>query len=375
MIAPVLPRLQSRFDIGVAEAADDAEIRELLRRSPIPGQISVTFEREPNFLESCRIRGDFVQVGIGRDRRTGKLVGLGTRSIAPAFINGQPAPLGYLSDLRVDGPYRGGTLLARGYQFLRRLHEDGCAQLYTTVIFNDNHAALATITSGRAGLPKYHDMGRIHCPGINIRSARPAIRAECEIHRGSKGLLPEMLQCIHRNNAHRQFAPLHTPGMFQDRWRDFRLDNFHVALRGDKVVGVLGSWDQRSFKQTRIVSYGSRLRWLVPLANALRPIAKTAAYPKPGGEVPYFYISFIAIDEDDVEVFRALLRSAYNAAVGKGYLYAMLALHERDPLLPALREYSLTPFFGRLFCVTFEDGEQAFSQLDGRVPYLEAATF
>jgi len=61
--------------------------------------------------------------------------------------------------------------------------------------------------------------------------------------------------------------------------------------------------------------------------------------------------------------------------VGSRYAYAILALHERDPLLPALREYSLTSFSGRLFCVTFDDGEASFRNLDGRVPYMEAATF
>jgi hypothetical protein len=50
-------------------------------------------------------------------------------------------------------------------------------------------------------------------------------------------------------------------------------------------------------------------------------------------------------------------------------------LHERDPLLPALSDYSLTPFSGRLFCATFEDGEDLFRVLDGRVPYLEASIF
>jgi hypothetical protein len=86
-------------------------------------------------------------------------------------------------------------------------------------------------------------------------------------------------------------------------------------------------------------------------------------------------LSFIAIDDDNLPVFRALLRSAYNAAVGQRYLYAIVALHERDPLLPALQDYSLTPFSGRLFCVAFEDGEDLFRKLDSRVPYLEAATF
>lgn len=375
MIAPVVPQLESGFEIELATTADDRELRELLRRSPVPGQISVTFEREPSFYNSCHIRGDFFQVAVARDRTTGKIIGLGTRSVAPGFINGESTPLGCLSDLRLEPQYRGGTLIARGYRFLRQLHADRRTRLYTTVIFSENHAALATIASGRAGLPRYHDQGTVQCPGINIRGTRPPIDAGCEILRGSEELLPEIVECLNRNNSRRQFAPVHTVAMFRNRWQDFRIEDFHVAVRGSRVLGVVGCWAQNSFKQTRVAGYGSRLRWMVLLANTLRPVTRAPRYPKPGEEVPYFYLSFIAIDDDNLEVFRSLLRSAYNCAVGTGYLYAILALHERDPLLPALREYSLTPFLGRLFCVAFEDGEHLVRELDGRVPYVEASTF
>ena len=380
MIAPVVPLAKSllpksRFEIGLANEADDDQLRGLLRRSPIPGSISVTFEREPSFFDSCRVRGDFFQVGVGRDRRTGNVIGLGTRSVSHAFVNGRPMPLGYLADLRLDEEYRGGTLIARGYRFLRHLHKDHRARLYTTMIFSGNHAALTTIASGRAGLPQYYDMGVVHSPGINIRRSKPPINAGCDVLRGSEDLLPEIVECLNRNNSRRQFAPVHTVAMFKTQWRDFRVTDFYVAVRGSRVIGVLGCWDQSSFKQTRVAGYGPRLRCLVPLANILRPITGAPLFPKPGQEVSYFYISFIAVDEDDVQIFRALLRGAYNDAVGSRYLYAILALHERDSLLPALRDYSLTPFSGRLFCVTFEDGEDLFRSLDRRVPYLEAATF
>jgi hypothetical protein len=369
----VLPK--SYFQIGLANEGNDDQLRGLLRRSPIPGSISVTFEREPSFFDSCRVRGDFFQVGIGRDRRTGNVIGLGTRSVALAFVNGRPMPLGYLADLRLDEQYRGGTLIARGYRFLRHLHEDHRARLYTTMIFSGNHGALRTIASGRAGLPQYHDMGVVHSPGINIRRTKPPINAGCDILRGSEDQLSEIVECLNRNNSRRQFAPVHTTAMFKSQWRDFRVTDFYVAVRGSRVIGVLGCWDQSAFKQTRVAGYGTRLRWLVPLANTLRPITGAPLFPKQGQEVSYFYISFIAVDDNNVQIFRALLRRAYNGFVGGRYLYAILALHERDSLLPALRDYSLTPFSGRLFCVTFEDGEDLYQSLDGRVPYLEASTF
>ena len=246
---------KSYFEIGLANEADDDQLRGLLRRSPIPGSISVAFEREPSFLDSCRVRGDFFQVGIGRDRRTGNVIGVGTRSVAPAFVNGRPMPLGYLADLRLDEQYRGGTLIARGYRFLRHLHEDHRVGLYTTMIFSGNHAALTTIASGRAGLPQYHDMGVVHSPGINIRRTKPPINAGCDVLRGSEDLLPEIVECLNRNNSRRQFAPVHTIAMFKSQWRDFRVTDFYVAVRGSRVIGVLGCWNQSSFKQTRVTGY------------------------------------------------------------------------------------------------------------------------
>jgi hypothetical protein len=380
MIAPIIPRIDPRVQVGpgveieLATTADDGELRALLQRSPIPGPISVTFEREPSFYDSCRVRGDFFQVAVGRDRQSGTIVGLGTRSVATAFINGEAMPLGYLADLRLEPQHRGGMLIARAYRFLRRLHADRLTRLYTTVIFSDNHVALTTIASGRAGLPQYHDQGLIHCPGINIRSAQPPIESDCTIVRGSEELLPAVIECLNRNNSRRQFAPLHTSAMFRQRWQGFRVEDFHVAVRGSKVVGVVGCWDQSSYKQTRVAGYGRRLQCMIPVANALRPFTKTPRYPKVGEEIAYFYISFIAVDGDDLRVFRALLRSAYNSAIGTQYIYAMLALHERDPLLPALHDYSVTPLSARLFCVSFDDGRDLVQELDGRVPHVEAAT-
>lgn len=376
MTSPALAFVpKSRFSIEQASEADDPELRGLLRRSPLPGSIRVTFEREPSFLDSCNIRGDFVQVGIGRDRNTGRIVGLGTRSVYEGFVNGQPTRIGYLSDLRLEEQYRGGTLIARGYRFLRRLHEDRRAKLYTTLIFAENHAALATIASGRASLPQYHDMGRVYSPGINIRRAKRKVEANCDIRRGSNELLPEIVECLNRNQSRRQFATVYSVATFRSRYRHFTVADFYVAVRGSKVIGTLARWDQSSFKQTRVVSYGPKLRWLVPFANALSPVIGVPRFPQTGEEVPYFYLSFIAADDDEVDVMRALLRRAYNDAVGGRYLYALVAFHERDPLLAALRDYSLTPFNARLFCVNFEDGENTYRLLDRRIPYVEAATF
>jgi hypothetical protein len=103
----------------------------------------------------------------------------------------------------------------------------------------------------------------------------------------------------------------------------------------------------------------------------MRPLFRL---PKVGECLPYLFCGFVAVDDDDVAVFRALLRRLYNDAVGGELPYVLLSLHQRDPLAAALDDYATIPFAGRLFCVCFRDGEPMYHDLDARVPYVEVAT-
>jgi hypothetical protein len=366
---------RSQFRLGIADEKDDAELRALLRRTPIEGSITVAFEREPSFFHAASIQGEFHQVGVARETATQRIIGMGTRSVGQGFLHGDSSPLGYLSDLRLEPQYRGGTLVARGYRMFRDWHQDGRTQFYYTVIFEDNHSAMKTIAQGRAGLPSYHDLGLIHCPGINVLRRMPPVSFGEEIIRGSAELLPEIVDCLNRYNRSRQFAPLHRVEDFSPggRWLGFDPGNFYVARIGGRIVGVLGKWDQREFKQTRVVGYRGPFRWFRPLANAISPLTRSPRLPGAGTVLPYFYAAFAAVEDENIEVFRALLRQMYNDTAGTEFLYIMISLHERDPLLGALKDYSLTPFAGRLFAVYYQRDERSCRFLKDGVPHVEAS--
>ncbi|MBI3551602.1 MAG: hypothetical protein HY077_03725 [Elusimicrobia bacterium] len=353
----------SMLSLELATPGDDAALRALLRRMPMGRRIKVTFEREPSYFSGVSIQGDFCQVMVGREE--GKVVGMGTRAVGLGHLNGAPAPVGFLSDLRIEEAYRGGTRLARGYRFLRGLHGDGRCALYTTVIVSDNAAAVSTIAQGRAGLPNYRDLGLLLTPAVRLGRRLPELGGDFELVGGAERRLPELVDCLNRHGARRQFAPVHRVEDFRPggRWLGLTAENFTLALRGGRIVGALARWDQSAFKQTRVAGYGAPLSW----------VRRLTRLPAPGRTLPFFYASFAAVDGDDLSVFRALLRRLYNDAVGKDYLYFIPGLHERDPLAAALRDYSATPFSGRLYCVSFVDGESALRSLDGRIPHAEAA--
>ncbi len=362
---------RSRFEFSLASEEDDAAIRALLRRTPMEGSIRVAFEREPSFFAATQIQGQ-VQVGVAKDR--GRIIGMGTRCIAEAFLNGRPTSLGYLSDLRLDPEFRKGTLLARGYRVLRDWHADGRTQLYYSLVFSDNHHALNTLAAGRAGLPKYHDCGLVHCPGVNLtRRKRPL---PGDVIRGTSELLPEIVSCLNRNNARKQFAPVHRTADFSSRgrWRGFRSTDFYVALRDGRVTGVLGKWDLRACKQARVIGYSPFLRGLQPLSQMFARTLGLPRLPAPGEALRFFYGSFFAVDDDDLNIARSLMRSMYNDTVGTDFSYFLMAFHENDPLRVILEDYSLTRFNARLFCVCYKDGLAALQALDDRRPYIELAT-
>jgi hypothetical protein len=357
-----------------AAPGDDAALRRLLAENPMEGEVTLAFEREPSYFLASAVQAPFHQVVVGRDARTGEVMGVGTRAVRPGFVNGEATGVGYLADLRLDPRYRGGTVIARAYRHLADLHRDGRARLYFTVIAEGNRAALETIASGRAGLPPYRDLGRVLSPAVNLRRARPPIAWDGAIERGSRARLGEIVACLRRNHARRQLAPAYEEADFGGPWLlGLRLEDVYVARRGAGVVGVLAAWDQGGFKQTVVRAYGRRLALARPFYNLAARLFGRPRYPPPGAALRSFYAGLVAVDGDDVLAFRALLRALYNDHVGGAYHYFVIGLHEHDPLLPALQDYALTPFAGRLFLVHFADGEEAWRALDGRVPYVEVA--
>ena len=365
-----------RVVIEPATPADDAALRRLLADNPMDGGIRVAFEREPSYFAAARVQGDDCQVLVGRDTERGDVVAVGARAIRMVYVNGRPCEVGYLSDLRVLPAYRRGTLLTRGYRRVRALHGDGRARLYVTAIAADNAIALATIAAGRAGLPAYRDLGAFVTAAITLARRKPEVDAGVEIVPGTRARLADIVACLNVYGARKQFAPVYRAEDFHDggRFLGLRVEDFRVALRNGRVVGTIARWDQRAFRQTRVVGYRGPLRLLRPAYNLGARLLGWPRFPRPGATLEAFYAACVAVADEDVDVFRALLRRVYNEAAGGPYACFVLGLHERDPLVAALDDYRVSHYRGRLFCVHFEDGEAAWRALDARVPHVEVAT-
>ena len=368
----------SRFSFGLAEEADDMSLRDILRVTPMNGSIRIIFLREPNVFQSIGILGRLSQVIVAREKDSSNIAGFGIRTIREAFVNGGAQQIGYLSSLRSLERFRGSPLLARGYRYLKYLHQDRKTPLYLTTIIDGNSLALRNLIGGRAGLPQYRFMGEYLTFALDIRKNFGGSRTSgLEIVKGSNENIHEIIGFVNESNVRKQFAPFYRPEEIvagAPFYRGLKLEDFYVGYIGSSIVGVVAKWDQCSFKQTVVSGYGMPLSLLRPVLNTASYIVKRPSLPKAGEEIRSFYAGFMAIKDDSKDILSALLQRICDDNRDNGYACALFGLHSQDRLAKAFKGRTCIKYLSRLYAVHWEDGEHFFHALDGRTPFLELAT-
>ncbi len=372
------------FAYRLATEADEADLRRLLRESPMPGAISVTFEREPHYFRAAAIEG-FHQTIVCRDSQTDALLGMGSRSVRPVYLNGTVQLVGYMSQLRLSPHHGWGMSAARavtqGFEFIHTLHADGRAPFYLMSVIADNSPARRLLESGLPAIPRLQPYALWHTYVVYLGQAkRPApLPAGLRLEPGDTSYVPGILDCLQRNGAGCQFAPYWcSETLFNpDCTPDLRPEDFLLALKGKRVVGCIAAWDQSRFKQSVVHAYAGLIgRW--PLARvALNRLAPLGWWPKlPAPDTPWrnCYASHLAVDDADPAVFTALVRAFYRRARDQGFSYFILGLAEADPLSQMVRRgYRHITYPSQIYLVGWEDSWEAISRVDRRPPGLEVA--
>lgn len=367
----------ARYEFQLATPADDGQLRAILKATPMPGRIAVSFRREPSFFDAAVVEGELHQVVVCRDQREDRIAGFGCRSVRDCFVNGEATPVGYLSGLRALPEYRGLGLLARGYAFFRSRHGDGKTQIYLTTIAEDNDRALATLTAGRAGLPEYAFAGRYCTAVVPISRRRRGFKRPwdgVEIREATvldRGLLIDFLQNV---GPVRQFFPCLRPSDFfegQCTFRDLAPGDVLLAFRRGRLIGTLGRWRQEGFRQSVVESYDRLLGWMRPFYNALGRISARPPLPRVGEPLRCCMAAIPTVLDNDASVFESLLEVSLSRAAGGASDYLLVGLHEADPLWPAAKRRAIDTYVTRLYLVSWEDGPAFRARLDGRPLYLE----
>ncbi len=365
-----------QLDVTLATPADDEAIRELLRRQPMPGRIRLTYEREPEFRLGCEVTGDDCQVLIARPENRTEIVGVACRSVRSMFINGVARRIGYLGQLRVDSRFRGRWLVSRGFSQLKQMHDrDPLPGYLASIVGGNNEATSVLIRNRRRAFPAFHPVADYRTLAIHVHRSKPASDMEVGISAARMDELHEIESFLQTNGARRQFSPVWTQESLRGL-SSFGLEigDLTLARRDGRVIGIAALWDQSRYKQIVIQGYTGWLKTIAPIYNLGAPWLGRAPLPSPGEKLKSVYASLICIAQDDVAVFRAVLRELYNLAAARGFRHLLVGLDANDPLLAAARDYSHIIYPSQLYLAEWTDGGGLNEQLDGRPAYVEIAT-
>ncbi len=369
------------FAFELASPTDDPAIRRLLAANPVPGQVTLTYEREPDYFLGCTTMGHFCQVLVARHRPTDQVAAVASRSTRPLFVNGQVEEVGYIGQLRVDEQFRGHWLVSNGFRFFHQLHADGRVMGYITTIIEGNLQAQGLLVDkARRHFPVYRQVDRLCTVAIILRKSWLRLKgfkpSNLQITRLSPPDLPALMAFLRQHGPAKQFFPAYTEADFSGNsptTLGFQVEDFVLARRQGEIVGVLGLWDQSAYKQTIVRAYHNSLRRWRPLYNlGLRLVGARPLAP-PGQPIHFAYASFSCIAQNDPAIFHSLLQVVYNLTVERGYTYLMVGLSTRDPLLAVAQSYLHLPYYSHLYTVCWPGDESFHHKLDNRIPYVEIA--
>lgn len=345
--------LNSRFEYGLATEKDAAEILEIFEILDFKGELSVTYTRRPDPVESLNNDGQCAIIPIIRDKEKNRICGIGCCVVREVFINGKVMKTGYLTGLKMRPEYRKHRLNIP--QVYAELHEITKKEvdIYYTTILKENTQAQRLLEKKHKNMPEYlyHGEYTVYC-FTKIGSTQPG---EFLFEKGNTLGLDEFFnQQLPRCN----FAVTN-----KNLYRLSNSDFYTLRDQKGEIVAACAVWNQQSYKQYIITGYEGIYRYLRFLPT------RQFGYPNiPKRNVPINYasIALLCVREDNLKCAEYLLKRVTQDTTS--YDFLMLGLHESHPLTSVFRRIKHIKYQSRVYIVQWRQGQR---QLDERPLYLE----
>lgn len=305
------------------------------------GSVRLTFEREPCFWHASAVAGERSRTVVARTG--GEVVGLATRSVGAAFVDGERRSIGYLSQLRIEGGRRATIArLAAGFRRLEEERRPGELEFDFTTVLAENRVARRLLEAGLESLPSYTPIAElstvtVSCSDPPWRRVRPA---PFDIAPVRPEELEEVTVLLDQTRADLQLAPTWSLSELASpvRSRGLTAERFFWASRDGRRFGCAALWSQSAFKQVVVRGYSKKLhRWRGAL-NGLAALTGSPRLPPTGSPLRLGYLSHVAAPVGDGELFCALIDAARLAARRLGLDLLSFGLDSRRPELGLVRK-------------------------------------
>ncbi|MDE2401215.1 MAG: hypothetical protein KGL90_06085 [Burkholderiales bacterium] len=359
--------------VRLGTEADNPKIQDLVAKITMPGLAQMCFQRAPNFFVGSKVIGDeFIMTVADDSERPDVLAGLTVISGRDLFISGKKRRVYYSGDTRVDPSYRrlgiASSLIHAQKAF--RTTED----LLQGIVLKENTAPLdAAAKTAEGVLFRYWISHTIETSFIFVRKSTPRIPEGVQIRQASAADVAAMQAFFDVEAPRRNGYPVYDFARMMagdPYYAGLSIGDYALALRNGQIIGILGGWDQKAYKQTRIMGFKPWLAALRPVYNLYVALVGGFKLPAVGGMLNYLTLHTTLIANDDPAVYRALI-DWIMAHQGQKYDALACAVTHGDPLENVPRGYKRQKLFSSNFWLSY--GEDPRPSIDDRPLYAELA--
>lgn len=369
-------KVSASYYVRPAKAGDNESILALLSETSQPGKLRLAFERYPNFFHGAGVSCDKPDVYILEKTQftesENPMVGIFNLGRRRLYINGKPRLIPYAHDLHIAGDARGGQALHAAYSRAREITLD--QDWLQTVVATDNTFFLDSIKRRRTGMPDFYRTGDIETSLIMGRN-RNALHDGLQLRTANSSDLAAMQSFYDREASRRQFAPVYRFQELQEGspfYRGLELTDYLLAWDGDELVGIAGTWDQQSFRQTRVDDYDRSVGLARPFYNAWNKFGAGVHLPAKGQCFNYRMVHTLLSKGQDDAVLDAMLCHLHRCY--RPYYDALICgFFDEDPGASVAARFSRKLLRSHHFLMTWGDLDPR-DQLDTSLtPYVEVA--
>ena len=317
--------------------ANDNEALCALCSIPMKGNISLSFERVPNFFAGSAIQCEKTEVYVCRRKDDRHIYGVFSVGKRRVFYQNKVHYMRYFSDLRIHPNVQGTRLL---YQITRyitdhNLLEDSFAQ---TIVFADNTLMLKLIDSlnqraGKLSIFKYYPAGNYNSYMVKFSRFKVQNHGDVPIRKANEKDIESMNEFIKTNGSTKNFFPFYDfSHLDTPYYKGLTIDKFYLATTNEEIIGIAGVWDQKAIKQTKIHGYSKLYSSVRPLVNLSGFITGGLKLPPAGTTLNYLAIHAVIVKDNDPIILKKLLQTVSNDFAKSGYDYFLMGFDAKDQL-------------------------------------------
>lgn len=354
--------------------SDDAEILGFFDRVGMSGRgFTLLMRRHPHFFDLLRHRGGCSVISGLRDK-SGQLVGTGTMTSTPSFVNGKSANTVYLCDLRVDCPDRDvaktwkeglAKMLSEGTQ-IRELGEN---PHLVTVIIEGNERARKVLEDRSYGGKRLFCLAKYSM--ITLLFRKPFFRRnKRHFTIENNPPLGETEAFLHSVHSKQAFGARFDAPFFELRrrlkiWENFSMSDFYVARDGTnpdqrgKIIASAALWNPNHCKQTVVLGPW----WTTPY----NWIARALNLPEFGKPIEIVYLTHLSFSwdltqEQKLQAFKDIV-SAVSPEIKKRKAHGLAFCDFKEfSLAPAVDDYLISKVPVKMYQVIPESEIESFDR-------------